>query len=207
MQRPRVEGIEPLRPYLDSRRGLMISAMHHGHWDTSLAGAGLRPHIIAHRNWFEQTSPYWMKRALRVSAREYEFVNVAEGSGEILRRLDAGATVMLTLDVPGHSPATFAGRRVLGSAGAARLAAKAGVPVLTLTHHRDEQGRPFVRLGEPLEPADFGSVEELLAELIRRHEETILDWPEALQWPVRRWHFVDEEDRQRYTLPSGGWVI
>jgi lauroyl/myristoyl acyltransferase len=209
MMRQRVEGAELLREYTaDSGRGVVVSWMHHGmDAGDSLAHAGLRFTIVAHRNWFEPDTPRWMRQGLRVNSAGQDVISVAEGSAGIKKRLAAGAAVVLSLDVPGRTEVTFAGRRVLGTSGAARIATEMDVPVVLWTSHRDADGRPYQKLSEPIEPRDFGSVEELLAELLRRHEKVVLDWPEAVQWSSRRWTLLDEEDRERFVPGGPEWLI
>jgi hypothetical protein len=44
----------------------------------------------------------------------------------------------------------------------------------------------------PLEPKEFGDPKELLVEMLRRHEEAVLAWPEVLEMPRARWGIVEE---------------
>jgi lauroyl/myristoyl acyltransferase len=114
-------------------------------------------------------------------------------SGKLAELLVEGAVVALASDVAGRTPVTFAGRPLLGSAGAAHLARKTGSPVVVLTAHPGPDGRPFVRLAAPLDPADHDSGEELLAAMLRLHESAVLDWPEATDVPLDRWGRPDAD--------------
>ena len=46
---------------------------------------------------------------------------------------------------------------------------------------------PTVRLSEPLDPAQFDGAQELLAELVARHEKAVLAWPEVAYLPTTCW--------------------
>jgi lauroyl/myristoyl acyltransferase len=208
MLQQRIEGADRLRELAAGPRGVIVTFMHHGaDGGASLATWGLRFTIVAHQNWFDPDTPSWMRQALRVTSRGQDVISVAEGSKGIKERLAAGATVALALDVPGRTEVSFAGRRVMGASGAARIATEMDVPVVMWTAHRDDDGVPFLRMSEPIEPRDFGSVEEFLAELVRRHEESVLDWPEALQWSSRRWTLLDDEDKARFAPGAPEWLI
>jgi lauroyl/myristoyl acyltransferase len=209
MLRQRVDGVERLRELIDSPRGMVVTAMHqHGiEFGDSLAHAGLPVHVVAHSNWFLPTTPAWMQQVVRVYLDSHELIDVAAGAPAIASRVARGAAVMLAVDVPGRTPVTFVGRRLLGSSGATRIAVAKKVPLVVLTAHRDGEGVPFLRVSEPLEPGDHGSADALLTEALRRHEEAVLDWPEVLQWPTRRWTMVDEDDRERFSAGPTGWLI
>ena len=75
---------------------------------------------------------------------------------------------------------------MLGSFGAARLAAEAGSPVVVMTSEEDEQG-PVIRLHEPLDPAEFDTPQSLLTAMLALHEDVVLRWPEATDLPLSRW--------------------
>jgi lauroyl/myristoyl acyltransferase len=209
MLQQRIEGADRLRELAaGSPRGVVVTFMHHGaDGGAALASWGLRFTIVAHRNWFLPDTPRWMRQALRVTTVGQDVISVAEGSTGIKERLAAGATVALALDVPGQTEVNFVGRRVMGTSGAARIATEMDVPVVLWTSHRDGDGTRYMRMSEPVEPRDFGSAEELLAELIRRHEESVLDWPEALQWSSRRWTLLDDEDKERFVPGAPEWLI
>jgi lauroyl/myristoyl acyltransferase len=205
----RIEGAERLREIAaESSRGVIVTFMHHGaDGAAALADWGLRFTIVAHQNWFQPETPGWMRQALRVTTRGQDVISVEEGSAGIKKRLLAGKIVGLALDVPGRTEVTFAGRRVMGASGAARIATEMDVPIVQWTSHRDGDGTRFMRMSERIEPRDFGSAEELLAEMVRRHEVAVLDWPEACQWSSRRWTLLDDEDKERFVPGAPEWLI
>ena len=68
-------------------------------------------------------------------------VSAEVGTAGHRRPAQPGAIVAtLASDVPGRTPVRFAGRDVLGSFGAARIAADAGSPVVVMTSEVDEHG-------------------------------------------------------------------
>jgi lauroyl/myristoyl acyltransferase len=105
--------------------------------------------------------------------------------------LRPGSTLAIASDVPGRTPVEFLGRPVLGSFGAARIAMLADAPVVLVTAHRDGDGGSYLRVHPPLEPRDFTDPAVLLAEILRRHGEAVLAWPEALDAPLARWGRVE----------------
>ena len=104
--------------------------------------------------------------------------------------LQSGEVVGIASDVPGHTPVRFVGRDVVGSYGAARLAAATDSPVVVMTSEPGPAG-PEIRLHEPIEPRDFGSANELLQAMLTIHEEAIVEWPEAYDLPLSRWTLTD----------------
>ena len=113
-------------------------------------------------------------------------LGVAWALAEAAGRAGAGVDIAIASDVPGRTPMRFVGRDVLGSFGAARLAADAGAPVVVMTSEEDGRG-PYIRLHEPLEPERFDSPQSLLAAMLAIHEEVVLRWPEATDLPLSRW--------------------
>jgi len=113
------------------------------------------------------------------------------GTAGLIEELRRGRVVAAAIDVPGGSAATFAGRQVRCSSGAAHAAVAADAPVVVLTSHRDEDG-VYIRLSEPLEPGDFDDAGALLEELVRQHESALLQWPEVAYIPKVCWTPVDQ---------------
>ena len=114
-------------------------------------------------------------------------VSAEVGTQGIIDLLNQGAIVAVASDVPGRTPLRFVGREVLGSFGAARIAADAGSPVVVMTYELDERG-PFVRLHEPLEPKDFEDPQALLAGDARASREgASCSGPSTTDLPLSRW--------------------
>jgi lauroyl/myristoyl acyltransferase len=188
--RQRVLGLDDLLAVRDPQRGLIVNFMHHGHIAgafPSLSRAGLPCHVVAGDNHFGPEAPEYSRQQLRVvSMGAAGVINVAEGSTPMKEVLSRGGSLAIATDVPGRTPITFVGRKLLGSSGAARIAFDTNAPVITVTTHRDGDGL-HLRLSAPLEPTDFASPLHLLGELVARHERAILAWPEAYEQPLNRW--------------------
>ena len=58
--------------------------------------------------------------------------------------------------------------------------------MVLVTSHRGPSGSPTLRVHEPIEPSDFADQRDLLQEMMRRHEEAVLAWPEACDNPYNR---------------------
>lgn len=65
-------------------------------------------------------------------------------------------------------------------------------PVICVTAHSTPRG-PRLELGAPLLPEDFASPAELLHAIVAHHEAPVLAWPEACDWPRRRWTLLDSD--------------
>lgn len=182
-----VTGLEHLA---EVREGAVLSFMHHGQYDgvfASLARSGVRLNIVANPRHLDSSAPAWLRQQIRLVAHGGSaIIPVTAGSQEMTDRLVAGSIVAIASDVAGRTPISFAGRQVLGSAGAARIAWSAGRPVVVMTSHPGVATRTRLHLHEPLHPADFASAEALLAALLEVHESAVLAWPEAHDQPSRR---------------------
>lgn len=188
--RMRVVGIEHLLAARDRGRGVMLNFVHHGTYEggfASLARLGAPAHIVVHPYMVRDDAPRWLKQHMVVACTGGGVrVSAEVGTQGIIDLLNQGAIVAVASDVPGRTPLRFVGRDVLGSFGAARIAADAGVQVVVMSYMLDEQG-PYVRLHEPLEPKDFENPQALLEEMLARHEQVILQWPELTDLPLSRW--------------------
>jgi len=197
--RVRVEGAEHGATALAGGRGAILSFMHHGLYDrvfTPLSHLGLPLTIAVYPYMVQDGAPAWIRQHVRVNTLGGARVVTTDiGARGFTELLEGGAMLGIASDVPGRTPVTFAGRQVLGSFGAARLAVATGAPVVLMTSERDDMGE-HVRLHPPLEPERFSSGESLLAEIIARHERAVLDWPEASDLPLSRWGCPTGSERQ-----------
>ena len=186
----RVDGIGYLLGARSSGRGVLLNFVHHGYYDggfPSIARLGAPAHMVVYPYMLEPDAPLWLQQHVRIgTANGGAAVSAAVGTDGLLDLLRRGEVLAIASDVPGRTPLRFAGRDVLGSFGAARLAAEAGSPVVVMTSDEDEQG-PLIRLHEPLDPADFDSPYSLLAEMLAIHEDVVLRSPEATDLPLSRW--------------------
>jgi lauroyl/myristoyl acyltransferase len=189
----RIEGLEHLLAARELGRGVMLNFMHHGTYEGafgSIGNGGVPLHMIVYPYMVREDAPSWLKQHMRVaSTGGGTAVSSEVGTQGILDLLNQGNVAAVASDVPGRTPLRFVGRDVLGSYGAARLAADAGSPVVVMTCEHDGRGS-FVRLHEPLDPKEFESPRELLEEMLTRHEQVILQWPEATDLPLSRWGTV-----------------
>jgi lauroyl/myristoyl acyltransferase len=193
LTRQRVEGLEHLTTAYALGRGVVLNYMHHGYYEglsPSLARHGVRSHMLGLDHIFGDDAPGWLKQNVRISTTGGSTpVSVAIGSQGIADLLTQGHVVTITSDVPGRTPVTFAGRRLLGSFGAARIAASTGSPVVVATFETDAAG-PFIRIHDTLHPQEFDSPRDLLEEMLARHERAVLSWPEETDIPLSRWGLV-----------------
>jgi lauroyl/myristoyl acyltransferase len=192
--RQRVHGIERLTTERDPARSIILSFTHHHRYDGmfgSVARLGAPSQILITPEIARPEAGIAFAQHLRVAGRGGPIIEAVGGTSTIAELLRPGALVALAPDFPGHTPVTFLGRRVLGSFGTARLASMTNSQVVLVTHRRDEAG-PYVQIEAPLEPSHYDDPGELLGEILRRHGEAILDWPEALESPRARFGALEE---------------
>ena len=194
--RLRVAGIEHLVAARAAGRGVVLNFTHHGFYDgafPSIARHGVRCHMVCYDYMLRDDAPAWIRQHVALACLEGGVAVSAEvGHGGLVELLQRGEVVAVASDVPGRTPVRFAGRDVLGSFGAARLAADTGAPVVVLTSEVDDKG-PLIRLHEPLEPAGFESPRGLLEAVLAIHESVQLRWPAATDLPLSRWGSVPTE--------------
>jgi lauroyl/myristoyl acyltransferase len=192
----RVEGVDHLLAARERGRGVLLNFTHHGYYDgawPSIARHGVRSHMVVYPYMLEPDAPLWLQQHLRIgTANGGTAVSAAVGTDGLLALLRDGHALAIASDVPGRTPMRFAGRDVLGSFGAARLAFDAGAPVVVMTSEEDDRG-PVIRLHEPFDPADFDSPQELLERMLEIHEAVQTRWPEATDLPLSRWGTVPTE--------------
>jgi lauroyl/myristoyl acyltransferase len=190
----RVVGVDHLRVARAKGRGVIVNFMHHGHYDGAFASLAVRHgepfQIVVYPYMLEPTAAPWLKQHVKVSLQGGGVaVSAAIGTGGMRSLLAHGHTLAIASDVPGRTPVRFAGREVLGSYGAARLAFEAQCPIVVLTSERDAGGA-FVRVHPPMQPAGFDSPRALLDDVLAVHEAAVLAWPEATDLPLSRWGTV-----------------
>ncbi len=190
-----VRGIEWLTTKRDQSRGVVLSFAHHNWYDGlwgSLVHAGApRCMAVMARELMEGEAGMAYKQHWKLIDMGADSVPATAGTEAIVALLQPGATVAIASDVPGRTPVTFLGRKVLGSFGAARIATLADSPVVLVTSWRDETGHHLL-VDEPLDPRDFDKPEDLLDAILRRHGEAVLAWPEVTEAPRARFSEVGE---------------
>lgn len=190
----RVQGMHRLREARALGRGVVLNFMHHGYYDgafASIARLGVPGHLVAYPYMLEPDAPAWLRQHVKVATTHGGTpVSAAIGTEGLTGLLREGHVVAIATDVPGSTPLRFAGREVLGSYGAARLAISTDSPVVVITSQEDAQG-PFIQVHEPLLPADLGDPKPLLERMLAIHEAVVLRWPEATDLPLSRWGTVE----------------
>jgi lauroyl/myristoyl acyltransferase len=195
--RLRVVGGEHLVRAREPGVGVVLSFMHHGYYDGAFPSLSLGPrlHMVCYSYMLRDDAPAWLRQHVRLATTGGGVpVSADVGNDGIAALLARGEVVAIASDVPGRTPVNFAGRPVLGSFGAARLAVATGSPVVVMTTEEDAAG-PFVHLHEPLDPERFDSPRELLERMLSMHESVILRWPEATDIPLSRWGTAVAPDR------------
>lgn len=191
----RVQGMHRLRAARSLGRGVILNFMHHGYYDgafASIARLGVPGHLVAYPYMLEPDAPAWLRQHVKVATTHGgTAVSAAIGTEGLTDLLHSGKVVAIATDVPGRTPLRFAGRDVLGSFGAARLAKGTDSPVVVITSEEDDAG-PFIQVHEPLLPADFADPQPLLERMLAIHEAVVLRWPEATDLPLSRWGQVED---------------
>jgi lauroyl/myristoyl acyltransferase len=137
-------------------------------------------------------TPTGMKQHIRMLSYGNRVIPAVGGTDAIQAQLVPGLSMGIASDVPGHTEVTFLGRRVRASFGAALIAHRTNSQVLVVTSHQAEEGGTYIQVHEPLEPTTFDQPMDLLHEILARHGEAVLAWPEALDTPLARWGIIDE---------------
>ena len=189
-----VRGIEWLTTRRDPARGVVLSFAHHHHYDGmfgSVARHGVKIHAVMTPEIMGGNGGVAFQQHERVVGRGGEIVPSDVGTEALAALLSPGTTLAIASDFPGRTPVTFLGRRVLGSFGAARLASMTKSPVVVVTARR-EGCSSYLQLDEPIDPKDVPDAGALLDEILRRHGEAFLAWPEAVEAPTARFGAIDE---------------
>lgn len=190
-----VRGVEWLTTRRDPGRSVVLSFMHHGWYEglcSSLARAGAPSTILLSPKVLGPDTPVGLKRHAKLLHHRSPFIPAVGGLDAIQAQLRPGMTMAVASDVPGHTLVTFLGRQVLASFGAALMATRTNSQVVLATAHQGDDCRSFIQIHEPLEPEGFGEPLQLLQEMLRRHGEAVLAWPDALDTPMARWGIVKE---------------
>jgi lauroyl/myristoyl acyltransferase len=209
--RPRMDEAsrEQLRAAMAARRGVLLSACHLGQFFmlSCAAGAiGVVTHHLGGRWLFETPSPdrwgrrqaHWSRSLHRHGVR----LSPAHGSFAVAcALLREGEAVFNLFDVPGPHQTAFLGRPTMMLPGTARLACAADALVVPLRARR--QGHlVWVDAGQPFDPGDFESLEQLHGELAAAHTRWILDAPWSLEDPRRPGSWEDGAAAAAWTLPA-----
>jgi lauroyl/myristoyl acyltransferase len=186
-----VEGLEHLTAARDLGRGVVLSHMHHGHFEGAMASIGRRGvhiHAMGDPKLIAPDAPAWMRQhaavALAAGATQVRVDVGAEGLAKVLLE---GGILTIASDVPGRTRMPFLGRDLVGSFGAVRLAMGTGAPVVAMTAELHDGYLPVARLHEALDPQEFPTPQKLLEALLAVHEPYIVRWPEMYDIPTSHW--------------------
>jgi lauroyl/myristoyl acyltransferase len=198
-----------LRAALADERGVLISTAHLQPFIFVMGlvvERGGTPFSVSAPWLFAKPEPgEWAQRLDRwwqgIIERRRERLVSSVGSFAVLRALlEQGETVYLFFDMPGSRETRFLGKPVMLSTGSARLAFETGAPILPTRTWR-EGSRFHTEIGEPLDPRDYTSVEELHDALAAVHERWILMAPEALEDPRRAGAWEESATPTSWTRP------
>lgn len=172
-------------------RGVVVSFLHHGHYEgatASLAVADAPLGIVVSPEMLATDAPTFLRQHVRAGTVTGNHpVDAGLGGKELGGRLAKGEALAIATDVPGRAKVPFLGRDRLGSSGAAKLAAATNSLVVTMHAHCEGDGSLWLSLGDPIEPRDFADADALLRHLVATQEESVLAWPEGYHQPTLRW--------------------
>jgi lauroyl/myristoyl acyltransferase len=198
-----VENLAALEEARSRGRGVVLSLLHHGHYEGATASvARVAPPftIVISPEMLAPDAPSFLKQhVITGSATGANPVSADIGAKAMVGLLQGGDVLGIATDVPGRTRVPFLGRERLGSSGAARLATAANSPVVMLFARRESNGDLWLELSDPVEPGDFATPDELLGHLITSQEPAVLAWPEGYHQPQLRWGVPDEADAQSAT--------
>lgn len=187
--------------------GVIITGFHHARFDgvcgalktagiTGLKVAGnpeffvepMEPHVAAH------------KRVVQMGA---EMVDVSLGFRGLQEVIEQSPFVW-AFDMPGNSKVQFLGRTLGVSSAIARIAMGAQIPVVCVGQHQIGEWQQEVRLSPPIMPSDHEDTNSLLQAIMDTIEPSILEWPEAYDWPRPKFtHFDAEGNKVEYERDPG----
>jgi lauroyl/myristoyl acyltransferase len=181
-----------LQRALSCERGVLLSSCHLGPYFlqmSALSSSARRPFAVSAPWFFEDPTPdYWGRRLARwrrgIYARDERLVCSAGSFPVVKAMLEDGEIVLSYFDMPGGTTTEFLGKPVMLSSGTAQLAFQTKALVVPLRARR-AGSRVWTDVFEPLDPRDFGSVDELHRAVAAVHERSILELPETLEDPGR----------------------
>jgi lauroyl/myristoyl acyltransferase len=203
----RVEGLEHLHAARELGAGVVLNFTHHGQYEgafSSLARNGFPLRMVVYPYMLAENAPRWLKQHMKVACIGGGVaVSAGIGTGGLTELLRSGHAVAIASDVPGRTTVRFVGREVLGSFGAARLAAATGAPIVLMTIDEDAKG-PLVRLHEPLLADQFDGPAPMLEKMLAHHEAATVRRPEWTDIPLSRWGVAAAERPDATTASTTG---
>lgn len=188
-----VRGAEWLTTKRDPNRSVVLSFMHHYRYEgmfNAVKQCGVDLDILATPLWVDPTISVPFRHHLKLVASGGRMIPAAGGTDKFVEMVKPGMVIAIASDLPGHTEVEFLGRRVLGSFGAARIAHLTNSQVVLIRAWKDEGGS-YLKVEPPMEPSDFAGPKELLDEILKRHGEAVLAWPEVVDMPLARFGRID----------------
>lgn len=185
----RIEGIEHLRAAIELGRGVVVSFVHHGFYAGMFGAfkrAGIDHTLVVRAGALGWNAGPGQRQDIRIMKRGARLLDVRAGYAGITELLEQREVVMMALDVPGSSTVTFAGRQVRCSSGTVYAARAGNSPIVVVDFFRTDEG-PVARCFPPMLPDEIDDPQKLLQHIVSRHEEAILQWPEACLMPTYNW--------------------
>lgn len=198
LTRQHVVGVEHLAAARARGHGVVVTFVHHGHYEGSFpsvaaAGQPVRVVVAAESVAAGEGAPgseLWRLHHARTitSHPDCSLVSVEIGFWGMLELLGEGGTIGLAVDFPGGTrPVRFLGREWCGMTSAASLARRSGAAVVPLTSHPTGRCGSYVELGAPLLPDDFTDAATFTDAILAAHEPAVRAWPEAYDVPTQMW--------------------
>ncbi|MDP9821753.1 hypothetical protein [Nocardioides massiliensis] len=186
-----VEGLEHLLAARDLGRGVLLSHMHHGHFEGAMATLGRHGvvlHALGSGHLLDSASPGWMQQHAKVALAGGAIPVVADaGVDAMVEILTSGGILTMASDVPGRTPMRCLGRDLIGSFGAVRLAMGTGAQVVVMTSELRDGFLPVVKLHPAFDPQEFPEPQKLLEAVLGAHEPYLVRWPELYDIPTSHW--------------------
>ncbi|MGY1745197.1 hypothetical protein [Blastococcus sp. SYSU D00695] len=209
VRREPVEGVENLQRRAPGQ-GVVVSTTHFG---PLFAGRNIGAHVDRSAyvsvagDWAYTELPkgylgYWFRYTKRPDPLWPRSLLASGSRARLEQVLRDGGTVSIAMDLPGSQETRFLGKTVYMASGTARLAAATGSLVVPSFPTPVGRGRWRTVLGEPLDPADHASWQDLHQALADRHTAHILTAPEYLEDPVRGGAWA-QADRDVWPNPRG----
>lgn len=186
-----IEGLEHLTAARDLGRGVILSHMHHGHFEGAMGTIGRQGvvlHALGSSHLLDADTPGWMQQHAKVALAGGAIpVKVDVGVDAMVDILTAGGILTMASDVPGRTPMHYLGRDLVGSFGAVRLAMGTGAQVVVMTSELRDGYLPVVRLHPAFDPQEFPEPQKLLEAILGAHEPYLVRWPELYDIPTSHW--------------------
>jgi lauroyl/myristoyl acyltransferase len=177
-----------LHDALGQGRGVLLSLSHFGQYyratTSGFWSVERLPYVVVGRSFLQEPTKGYAGRYL---ARWRKLLRAplvpSDGSFSVLQALlERGEMVVLYFDRPGPHVTRFLGKTATLADGTARLALQTDALVLPLRARRVGH-RGCLDVGEPVDPRDFTSVDQLHERLAALHETWILEHPESMRDP------------------------